>query len=62
MKAAVVPKIGSKFQVTEILMLLIVTAGCVLVQRGENPARKSDQVTWSGSRRPWTNAGMELEV
>jgi hypothetical protein len=62
MKAAVVPKIGRKFQITEILMLLIVTAGCVLVQRGENPARKSHRATWSGSHRPRTIAGMELEV
>jgi hypothetical protein len=62
MKATVVPKTDSKFQVIEILMLLIITACCVLVQRRENPTRKSDRVTWSGSRRPWTIAGMELEA
>lgn len=62
MKAAVVPKVGGKFQVTKILMPLIVTVGCVVIQHGKNLARKSDRVTWAGSRRPWTIAGMELEV
>jgi hypothetical protein len=62
MQAAVVPKIGGKFQVTVILMSLIVTAGSALVQRGENSARKSDRVIWSDSHNHWTIAGMEQEA
>jgi hypothetical protein len=61
MKAVVVLRLGGKWKGREILMSLIMTAGCVLVQRREIRARKFGWVTWSGSR-PWKITGTGLEV
>jgi hypothetical protein len=55
MKAAVVPKVGGKWEVREIPMSLIVTAGCVPVQRGET--RPGDGVWFSLVENHWHGAG-----
>jgi hypothetical protein len=57
MKAAVVPKVGGKWEVREIPMSLIVTA----VAASRYSAGRPDPVMGSGSRS-WRITGMGLEV
>jgi hypothetical protein len=55
MRAALVPKVGGKWEVREIPMSLIVTADCVPVQRGET--RPGDVVWFSLVENHWHGAG-----